>query len=886
MHTISFEKTTLPNGLDLILHEDHSIPIVAVNIWYHVGSKDEEAGKTGFAHLFEHMMFAGSKNHNSGFFEPLQKIGANLNGSTTTDRTNYWVNVPSNYLELLLWLESDRMGFLLDAMDQKKFDIQRDVVKNERRQSYENRPYGTAYLRMQTELFPAPHPYNWPTIGSQKDLDSAELSDVKDFFKKYYSPSNASIAIAGDFDPNSVSALVEKYFGDIEPGPALTRLGHMKSSLKGPVSVILPDRVQLPRLYLSWPTGAAFGDDEPRLTILSMLLGDGKSSRLYKKLVYDLQIASDVSVAEDAQEIAGDFTIQVTANPDCNLDEIEGILWNELEELAGNGPNEQELERAKNRIKSQHITHLEKLGGFGGRADQLNYYNVIGNNPNLINQDLIRYLGVSTKDVKTAASMLRENHVKLSVIPKETLTTIQPQINRSIMPSGTAPATFSPSIPWEERLHNGLRIIGLHRPGIQTVGIGLITNTGATSDHPKNPGVAHMMASMLSEGTSSKSSQQISESMEYLGSQLSIETSRESTAITTEILTEHFTTAMEIVSDVIQNPSFPQHELKRVLKERITDLKRIPDNPMAIASRASRALLYGPDSKYGHPLSGTESSIKNIQREILQQHFKNNFGPDNSTLIMVGDVEKSVASSIARKMFDNWHNPSTVDETSVQNSPYGISSEKETTIYLADKPGAAQSVILAGHVTIPRHHEDYFAFNLLNHIFGGQFTARLNMNLREDKGFSYGYMSSIDWLNIPSALLAGGSVQTEVTKESVLETIKEFSDIKGPRPITKHEFVDARDSILRSLPSHFETNGQILQQLARIPMFNLPIDYFSTFSSTIENLRQEDIHRVANTLIKEDSLTVLVVGDRSTIGSDINSIGLPVIHVDYEGRPA
>lgn len=885
MHTISFEKTTLSNGLDLILHEDHSIPIVAVNIWYHVGSKDEEAGKTGFAHLFEHMMFAGSKNHNSGFFEPLQKIGANLNGSTTTDRTNYWVNIPSNYLELLLWLESDRMGFLLDAMDQQKFDIQRDVVKNERRQSYENRPYGTAYLRLQTELFPAPHPYNWPTIGSQKDLDSAELGDVKDFFKKYYSPSNASIAIAGDFDASSISTLVEKYFGDIEPGPPLTRFGHTESSLKGPVSVIMPDKVQLPRIYLSWPTGPAFGDDEPRLTILSMLLGDGKSSRLHKKLVYDLQIASDVSVGEDAQEIAGDFTIQVTANPDCSLDNIEDILWNELNELIENGPTKQELERAKNRIKSQHVTQLEKLGGFGGRADQLNYYSIIGTNPALINQDMERYLGVSEEDIKTGASMLRKNYVRLSVIPEETLKTTRTQIKRSITPSGTAPKTFSPSIPWEERLHNGLRIIGLHRPGIQTVAMGLITNSGATNDHSKNPGMAHMMASMLSEGTANRSSQQISESMEYLGSQLSIETSRESTAITTEVLTEHFTAAMEIMADVVQNPSFPQHELSRVLKERITDLKRIPDNPMAIASRASRALLYGPDSKYGHPLSGTESSIKNIQRENLQQHFNSNFGPDKSTLIIIGDVEKSVALSITQQMFDDWHNPVAIDETGVQKASYITNPGEETKIYLADKPGAAQSVILAGHTTVSRDHEDYFAFNLLNHIFGGQFTARLNMNLREDKGFSYGYMSSIDWLNIPSALLAGGSVQTEVTKDSVLETIKEFSDIKGPRPVTKDEFVDARDSILRSLPSQFETNGQTLQQLARIPMFNLPIDYFSTFSSTLENLRLEDIHRVADTLIQDNSLTVLIVGDRSTIDSDVNSIGLPVIYVDYEGRP-
>ena len=314
MVSISYDKFTLPNGLDVILHEDHSLPVTAVNVWYHVGSKNEEPGRTGFAHLFEHVMFEGSKHHKSSFFDPLQKVGANLNGSTTPDRTNYWENVPSNYLELALWLESDRMGFLLDALDQKAFDIQRDVVKNERRQSYENRPYGMAYLTLQPTVFPPPHPYNWPTIGSQEDLDAADLEDIKNFFRKFYAPSNASIAVAGDIDPDNTRRLIERYFDDLPPGPPINRVRRMDSELNGSVSLLLRDRVQLSRLYLVWPTGPAFDEQEPALEILSAILGDGKSSRLYRSLVYDRQIARDVSVYHYGQEIAGEFFIQVTAN--------------------------------------------------------------------------------------------------------------------------------------------------------------------------------------------------------------------------------------------------------------------------------------------------------------------------------------------------------------------------------------------------------------------------------------------------------------------------------------------------------------------------------------------------------------------------------------------
>ncbi|MEC9321451.1 MAG: pitrilysin family protein, partial [Chloroflexota bacterium] len=394
MISIPLEKRSLSNGLDLITHVDNSVPVVAVNVWYHVGSKNEVPGRTGFAHLFEHVMFEGSKNHNKDYFDPLQKIGANINGSTTNDRTNYWEDLPSNYLELALWLESDRMGFLLDALDQERFDLQREVVKNERRQSYENRPYGMAHLRLQEALFPKPHPYSWPTIGSQEDLDSASLEDVMDFFKKYYSPSNASIAIAGDIDPDRVYDQVTKYFGDLEPAPSIERFGRMDSLLSGQTSIQLEDAVQLPRIYLAWPTLPDFTDTQAALDVLSVILSDGRSSRLSKKLVYEDQKVHDVRAFHHGQEISGEFHITATANPGETLESIEEELLFALDQISSTPPSESEMIRAKNRITSYHILQMEKIGGFGGRADQLNFYNMMTGDPSTINTDIDRYQSI------------------------------------------------------------------------------------------------------------------------------------------------------------------------------------------------------------------------------------------------------------------------------------------------------------------------------------------------------------------------------------------------------------------------------------------------------------------------------------------------------------
>ena len=881
MVSISYEKFTLPNGLDVILHEDHGLPVAAVNVWYHVGSKNEEPGRTGFAHLFEHVMFEGSKHHKGSFFDPLQKVGANLNGSTTPDRTNYWENVPSNYLELALWLESDRMGFLLDALDQKAFDIQRDVVKNERRQSYENRPYGMAYLALQPTVFPAPHPYNWPTIGSQEDLDAAELDDIKDFFRRFYAPSNASIAIAGDIDPDGTRRLVERYFGDLPPGPPINRIHRMDSELNGMASLVLRDRVQLPRLYLVWPTAPAFDEEQPALEVLSAILGDGKSSRLYRSLVYERQIARDVSVYHYGQEIAGEFFVQVTANAGQSLEEIEAIVRDELESIRQSGPTEHEIQRAKNRIESQHVRQLERVGGFGGRADQLNYYNTYTGDPSGVNTDLERYLAVTTEDVRRAATAaLGENMVRLTVLPEEQLSTASTSLDRTAMPGASPSPNFSPPVPTRATLSNGMNIVIVEKPGLPVVAQGLLIRAGGITDPADKPGIASLTASMLSEGTTTRTSQQISDEMEFLGSQLRASASREFATLSAETLTSHWQHALDILADVAQNAVFPADEFDRVRSERITDLSRIPDSPQAIAGRASQSLLYGAGTRYGHPISGTEAALKTFSRDDLASHHVAYYAPGDATLLLVGDISRDEAIKQAENTFGVWQSSAA---SCSDGDADGTPEDGTTTIYLADKPGAPQSVIRSGYLTMPRHHPDYLALNLLNYILGGQFSARLNMNLRQDKGYSYGYMSGIEWLTVPSALAAGGSVQTEVTKESVAETIKEFEDIRGARPVTQEEFDDAVNGILQGLPNQFETHGQVLSQLVRLVAFDLPYDYFSTYADEVGKLSLADIHRVAKEHIKPGALKIVVAGDAERVAPALRELGYPVVPIDYEG---
>ncbi len=876
---ITFEKYTLSNGLDLILHEDHSIPMTAVNLWYHVGSQNEEPERTGFAHLFEHLMFEGSKHHDREYFLPLQEVGANINGSTSTDRTNYYENVPSEYLELALWLESDRMGYLLDAVDQKRLDIQRDVVKNERRQSYENRPYGLAGQEIRKALFPPNHPYNWQTIGSQEHLDAASLDDVHEFFQRFYAPNNASLSIAGDIDPTAAKSLVEKYFGDLKPVTPVSRLQRWQPQLDGEIRISLEDQVQLQRIYFAWVGPARFSPDEAPLDVLMSILGEGRSSRLHRSLVYEKQIARDAGAYYAAMDIAGELRIDATLVPDGDVAEVERALFQEVERIQAEPPEAEEVQRAINRIEAHYVRQLESVGGFGGRADLLNYFNVFTGDPGRLNTDLERYLEVAAADVqRVAKEYIGPGRVRLVVSPRDQVQTSTSEIDRTVQPGPGRTSVFEPPVPQRLQIAGGLDVVVVEKRNVPVVAAGVYFRGGAINDPSDNAGLTAFAGRLLNEGTRSRSSVQIADQGDFIAARPAVGVDRENLMISTEALVRHWPQALDLLADIVINPVFPEAEVERVRKERLTDLSRVRDDANAIANRVENGLLYGRDTPHGHPISGREASISSLTREELVQQHDRLVLRGRPTFLVVGDVEAEAVARQIESAFGGWRFEETIPEASKSDA-----GRNSSTVYLVDKPGAAQSVITASQLIGPRVQPDYMPMVLLNMVFGGQFTARLNMNLREDKGYTYGYRSHFDWRQTLSGFSAGGAVQTAVTKEALVETLKEFRDLRADRPVSADEFAKAQLGLIRGFPPGFETPSQVLRRVLDQTHFDLPRTYFSDYVQSLESVKLEDVHRVAEAHIDPDALTIVVVGDRKTIEPGLRELDLPVVNLDHEG---
>lgn len=887
---IAFEKYRLSNGLDVILHEDRSIPVAAVNVWYHVGSQNEEPDRTGFAHLFEHIMFKGSKHHNREYFMPLQEVGANVNGSTSTDRTNYYENVPAEYLELALWLESDRMGYLLDALDQASFDVERDVVKNERRQSYENRPYGLAGEEIRRALFPPNHPYHWEVIGSQEHLDAASVEDVKAFFRRFYAPNNASLAIAGDIDIEETKRLVETYFGDLPPAPSVPRIERWTPQVDGEVRLNLEDRVQLHRLYFAWVGPPRFDRDEAALDVLVSILGEGHSSRLYRSLVHEKQIAREVNAHLTAMEIAGEIRFDVTIGPGGDVEEAEQALFAEIDRLKSEPPGEEEVQRAVNRLEARHVRQLESVGGFRGRANLLNHYNVFAGDPGRVNSDFDRYLAVTPPDVERVARLyLGSGRVRLLVAPKQDVAPTATQIDRTRQPVPGRPRDFRPPIPRRLRLTSGLDLLVVEKRDVPTIAAAVYFPGGALTDPAGAPGLSSFTGRLLTEGTRSRSSLQIAEESDFIAASLNVNAHRESFAAITEVLTHHWPRALDLLSDIHANPVFPESEVERVRKQRMTDLRRLRDNANAIAERVGTGVLFGRHTPHGHPISGREASIAALARDQVVGHHERVFLGERPTFILVGDIDGDRAALQLAAAFGDWDAgsprsqvPSPASEPGTWDLEPGT-WDSPTTVYLVDKPGAAQSVIAAGQLSVPRLHPDYLPLVVMNMAFGGQFTARLNMNLREDKGYTYGYRSGFDWRLTRSSFVAGGAVQTAVTREALIETLKEFRDLHAARPLSEDEFEKAHLGLIRGYPPTFETPGQILDRLTQVVHYGLPDDYYSGHIERLQAVTLADVHRVAAEHIDPDRVSIVVVGDRATIEPSLEQLGLPIVHLDYEG---
>jgi predicted Zn-dependent peptidase len=989
---IKYTQFFLPNGLRVIFHEDHSTPVVGVNLWYHVGSKNEEKGRTGFAHLFEHMMFQGFKGYDFDYIPVIQEVGGAINGSTNPDRTNYWELLPSNFLETALFMEAGRMANLLEAMTQGKLDNQRDVVKNEKRQRIDNQPYGQATYKINEVMYPPEHPYHWSVIGSMEDLSAASLDDVKAFFRRYYVPNNASLVVSGDFDPKEARALVEKYFGPIPKGAEVTRPKVAQPRLDREVREQIDDRVQFPRVYMAWHSVPQFSQDEAALDTLAAILGGGKSGRLYKVLQYgDNQIAQQVSVFNNTGEIGGLFQLVAQPRPGRTLEEIEKVVAAEMEKLKATPPTPEEMERVYNAREAGFIYGLQTVGGFGGKDDQLNNYATFLNDPAFFEKDLARYRRVTAADVqRVARQYLTDKRYVLSVVPRaagptsaagpapaspreaiappsqQTAGAQQPGAAnaaaqttptgtasgsqqgasastpsgaqtmtrpeaRATQPAGAAPPqSASPAAPGPQggamraggpgrpggaqqaakpkadrsllpkekpdpkltlpavqrrKLSNGLEVLVVEHHELPVVSMNLVMKTGTAGDPAGKGGLASLTADLLDEGTTTRDALEISDQLARIGSSLQIGAGWDSTTAGMRTLTRHLDRALEIYSDVITNPAFSDKELQRLRQQRLALLRQMRDSPEAIAGTVFQTVLYGRNHPYGRPAIGDEAALQSLTAEDARGFYTSYLRPNNSALIVVGDVKPDQLVPKLEKAFAGWKNGH-VPAVDVSAAPV---ARDRGAIYLVDRPGSVQSVIQIGQVGVPRSSPDYFPLFVMNRILGGSSSARINLNLREDKGYTYGANSNFSFRRGAGPFTAAAPVQGFSTKESVTEFMKELRGIRGEMPVTPAELEGAKQSIVRGFPRGFETPDQIANGLELIVTYDLPDTYYNSYIERVQAVTLEDVNRVANRYLQPDRMAVVIVGDRKSIEQGLRTLdnfGENVNVVDNEGRPA
>ena len=995
---IKYTQFFLPNGMRVIFHEDHSTPIVGVNVWYHVGSKNEDKGRTGFAHLFEHMMFQGFKGYDLDYIPVIQEVGGAINGSTNQDRTNYWELLPSNFLEMALYMEAGRMANLLEAMTQTKLDNQRDVVKNEKRQRIDNQPYGQAFYKINEAMYPEGHPYRWPVIGSMEDLSAASMDDVKAFFRRYYVPNNASLVISGDFDPKEARALVEKYFGPIKKGEPVTRPQAPSPRLDREVREQIDDRVQFPRLYMVWHSAPQYSKDEAALDLLSSILGGGKSGRLYKALQYgENQIAQQVSIFNNTSELAGLMQVVAQPRPGHTLEEVEKAVLAEIENIKTTPPTAEEMERVYNAREASFIYGLQTVGSFGGKDDQLNNYATFLNDPGYFEKDLARYRAVTAADVqRVARQYLTGNRYVLSIVPRPAgpagAAGPAPMSPREAMPtpsaqsagagqpgaaaptgqsaptgtaSGTAqpaaaqsqpagvqpitkteaqatqaagaapPQTASPAAPGGQqramtgpprgaaaaarpagpqapakpktdrsllpkekadprlslpavqrrKLSNGLEVLVVEHHEVPVVSMNLVMKMGGAGDPAEKAGLASLTADMLDEGTATRDALQISDQLARIGSGVNVGAGWDSTTASLRTLTRHLDRALEIYADVITNPAFPDKELQRLRAQRLAALRQQKDSPEAVASLVFQSVLYGRTHPYGHALSGDEASLQSLSVADVRKFYETYYRPNNSALIVVGDVKPDAVVAKLEKAFAGWKSGH-VPAVDVSVAPV---ERDKSMIYLVDRPGSVQSIIQIGQVAAPRSSPDYFPLFVMNRILGGASSARINLNLREDKGYTYGASSSFSFRRGAGPFTAAAPVQGFSTKESVMEFMKELRGIRGEMPASQAELDAAKQAIVRGFPRGFETPDQIANQLELIVTYDLPDTYFNSYIERVQAVTLEDVNRVANRYLQPDRMAVVIVGDRRAIEQGLRALdglGERISYMDNEGRPA
>lgn len=910
--SIPVEKYTLPNGLTVILHEDHSDPITAVAVYYHVGSSRETEGKTGFAHLFEHMMFQRSENvPEDQFFKNIQGAGGSLNGSTNQDRTNYYEVVPENALELALWMESDRMGYLENMVTKSALVNQQNVVQNEKRQSYDNTPYGFNQGLILKNLYPKGHPYSWTVIGDMQDLTNATVEDVKAFHKKFYSPGNAFLAITGDFNRDDVKKMVSKYFGEIPAGEKIEKRAPLPVSLPATVRLYHEDNfAKVPQLTMVFPTVERYSKDSYALNFLAELLAGTKKSPLYTILVKDKKLTSRVFARNNEQELAGSFTISVSANPEVNLTEIEKAIFDGFDKFEKEGFSNEDLTRIK---AGYETSFYNRFSSVQGKAFSLAEYAMFTGDPEFYKKDFAGTQAVTMDDVRAVfrkyisgrnfvetsfvpkgqvnliaegsknAGIVEEDvnkaaEVKADTAEKEKTSRTITRLDRSVKPPlGPDPEVTIPS-PWSVTLSNGMKISGIVHRELPLVQYSIVIEGGHMLDQTDKAGVANLVASMLNEGTKDKTPEQLEDAIGLLGASIRVSSDNENIKIDVTSLSRNFKKTLGLVEEILLEPRWDEEQFGLSKSRIINNLRRNAASPDYLASNALNKLIFG-DNILAIDQTGTETSVSFITMDDLKNYYNSFFSPSIAKFLIVGDIDQSEVKADLTGLTQKWKSKEVViPEIKIPGPPL------ESKIYFVDVPGAKQSVIAIGTSSIPRTDPDFFAATVANYKLGGSFNGILNLILREEKGFTYGARSGFTGAKNYGTFIASSRVRTNSTIESV-EIFK--TEMEKYREKVPQEYIDfTRSSLLKGYALRFETAANLLEMLNTMTSYNFPPDYVKQEETFIKGLTMEKELQLTKKYIDPSRMYYVVAGDAKTQLKELGKVGLgePVLLNTLTGK--
>ncbi len=876
---INYEKFKLDNGLTVIVHQDRKAPVVAVSVWYKVGSKDEPTGKTGFAHLFEHLMFQGSENYDDEWFKPLQEVGATgLNGTTNTDRTNYFQTVPTPALDRILWLESDRMGHFAGAIEQDKLDEQRGVVQNEKRQG-ENAPYGGVFTSILEGLFPPGHPYSHSVIGSLEDLDAASLEDVKTWFTDYYGAANAFVVLAGDIDVETAKTKMNTYFGDIPSGPPVAKYDSWVPKRNAISSETIEGQVPQSRIYRVWATPEDTNPVSSDLSIASSVLGDGKNSRLYKELVYNKQLATNVGTFNLELQMASIAGISVDVKEGESVEKVEAELDAIIAEFLENGPTRDEVKLVSTKTKARIIRGLEQVGGFGGKATTLAQGELYAGDPGFYKKELALLDNATPEKVLASSrAWFGQNYHQVIYKPFPKYSANETGVDRSTgLPVVTGETQLAFPQVEETTLRNGMKVVFAKRDTVPVVNIALQFDAGYAADAGGKIGLANFTTSMLDEGAGKFDALELSSELEKLGATLNAGSNLDTTTVRMSALSENLGSSLSLLSDVVLRPSFDNEEIERQRKLLLAGINQEKANPNAIALRLLPPLLYGNDHAYGIPLtgSGTIDAVTSISRNDLVGFKDKWLRPDNGTIFVVGDTSLAQIKPLLERNFGRWR----VRGDKPTKNIATVNVPDTPKVVLVDRPGSPQSIILAGQVAPGTGVENNIAISALNEIVGGGFISRINLNLREDKGWSYGaFTALIDSIG-QRPLIVLAPVQTDKTGVSIEEIRKELAGITNDKPATDAELSAVKANNIRSLPGRFETSNAVLGSLLSSNRFGRPTNYPATLPAKYNGLDVADIVAASKEVLRPDNLTWIIIGDAKKIEQEVRDAGLTDIEI-------